>query len=93
MPNTVRALIIVHGMGSQERNSTLLGTVRPMRELMEARGRQTDVDNLKIAGDLSPDRHASVDITTMTKHCVLSSTGGQRSSSHHPLLKSPNGSV
>lgn len=63
MPNTVRAMIIVHGMGSQERNSTLLGTVRPMVELMEARGRPTKVENMRIGGDLSPDRHASVDIT------------------------------
>lgn len=63
MPNTVRAMIIVHGMGSQGRNSSLLGTVRPMLELMEARGYRAKVDARKIEGDLSPDVHASVDIT------------------------------
>ena len=63
MPNIVKAMVIVHGMGSQERNSTLLGTVRPMVELMEARGHPDKVKKMKIEGDLSPDRHASVDIT------------------------------
>ena len=63
MPNIVKAMVIVHGMGSQERNSALLGTVRPMRELMEARGYEAKIDTHKLEGDLSPDQPARVDIT------------------------------
>ena len=53
-------LIVVHGMGDQRRNDSLLGVVRPMLELMRARGIsswQPDVE-----GSLGPDQQAYAEV-------------------------------
>ena len=53
-------LIIVHGMGQQRRNDSLLGVVRPMLELMEARGARDWKPDLR--GSLAFDQQATAEV-------------------------------
>lgn len=63
MTQTLKAMIIVHGMGTQGRNSALLGTVRPMLELMRKRGEAEKTSSIDLEGALSSGTPASVDLT------------------------------
>ena len=62
---TLKALVIVHGMGSQRRNQALLGLVRPMRELIRMRGDPEKIpDNFdEPDGNLAFDAPAWVDVS------------------------------
>ena len=62
---TSKALVIVHGMGSQRRNQALLGLVRPMRELIRMRGDPEKIpDNFdEPDGGLAFDAPAWVDVS------------------------------
>jgi hypothetical protein len=50
---TRKAMIVVHGMGEQRRNSVLMSLVSPLLDLMAARGDKEKWNARKIDGDLS----------------------------------------
>ena len=55
-----KVLIVVHGMGEHKRNGPLMGTVRPVLEVIRARGRPQLLRNLKVEGDSTDGRSSSV---------------------------------
>lgn len=59
MPNSKNVLIIVHGMGEQHRNSSLVGVVRPILDLIRRRGDPNWDPH--IDGTLAADQQASAE--------------------------------
>ena len=58
-----KAMVLVHGMGEHKRNAPLMGAVRPILEVIRARGRPPLVKTIRIEGDSTNGKPSATEIT------------------------------